>query len=77
VKILSVLKKVQKSIIFDKLSVLAKTENRSYGKQSKKRDHDTFHKILIQKHHTANGHNCEVEKVLSKQEMKSTGLQRP
>ncbi|VFV36964.1 heterogeneous nuclear, partial [Lynx pardinus] len=26
-------------------------------------------KTIIQKHHTVNGHNCEVREVLSKQEM--------
>uniref|UniRef100_A0A2K6D3V1 RRM domain-containing protein n=1 Tax=Macaca nemestrina TaxID=9545 RepID=A0A2K6D3V1_MACNE len=38
-------------------------------------DHDTVDKTVVQKyHHTGraiNGHNCEVKKVLSKQEMKS------
>ncbi|XP_047549497.1 heterogeneous nuclear ribonucleoprotein A1-like [Lutra lutra] len=32
-------------------------------------DHDSVDKIVIQKYHTVNGHNCEVRKVLSKQEM--------
>ncbi|KAF7480939.1 Hypothetical predicted protein [Marmota monax] len=27
-------------------------------------DHDSVGKIVIQKHHTVNGHNCEVRKVL-------------
>uniref|UniRef100_A0A2K5I4R0 RRM domain-containing protein n=1 Tax=Colobus angolensis palliatus TaxID=336983 RepID=A0A2K5I4R0_COLAP len=39
-------------------------------------DHDTVDKIVVQKHHTINGHNCEVKKVLSKQEMQSAGSQR-
>ena len=34
-------------------------------------DHDSVDKIVIQKYHTVNGHNCEVRKVLSKQEMAS------
>ncbi|KAK1339173.1 hypothetical protein QTO34_019848 [Cnephaeus nilssonii] len=34
--------------------------------------HDTIDKI-VQKHHTINGHNCEVNKALSKQEMESAG----
>uniref|UniRef100_A0A452UYD8 RRM domain-containing protein n=1 Tax=Ursus maritimus TaxID=29073 RepID=A0A452UYD8_URSMA len=38
-------------------------------------DHDTVDKIVVQKYHTINGHNCEVEKVLSK-EMQSAGSQR-
>ncbi|KAJ1159760.1 hypothetical protein NDU88_000265 [Pleurodeles waltl] len=32
-------------------------------------DHDSVDKIVIQKYHTVNGHNCEVRKALSKQEM--------
>ncbi|KAH0507351.1 Heterogeneous nuclear ribonucleoprotein A3-like protein 1 [Microtus ochrogaster] len=39
-------------------------------------DHDTVDKIVVQKYHTINGHNCEVKKVLSKQEMQSSGSQR-
>ncbi|XP_057641446.1 heterogeneous nuclear ribonucleoprotein A3-like [Chionomys nivalis] len=39
-------------------------------------DHDTVDKIVIQKYHTINGHNCEVKKALSKQEMQSAGSQR-
>ncbi|XP_030895127.1 heterogeneous nuclear ribonucleoprotein A1-like [Leptonychotes weddellii] len=34
-------------------------------------DHDSVDKIVIQKYHTVNGHNCEVKKALSKQEMAS------
>ncbi|KAK2119199.1 Heteroproteinous nuclear ribonucleoprotein A1 [Saguinus oedipus] len=30
-------------------------------------DHDSVDKIVIQKYHTVNGHNCEVRKALSKQ----------
>jgi len=29
---------------------------------------------LVQKYHTVNGHNCEVRKALSKQEMANTGM---
>lgn len=29
---------------------------------------------LVQKYHTVNGHNCEVRKALSKQEMQNTGM---
>ncbi|XP_061647657.1 heterogeneous nuclear ribonucleoprotein A3 isoform X1 [Phyllopteryx taeniolatus] len=32
-------------------------------------DHDTVDKIVAQKYHTINSHNCEVRKALSKQEM--------
>uniref|UniRef100_M3YAK4 RRM domain-containing protein n=1 Tax=Mustela putorius furo TaxID=9669 RepID=M3YAK4_MUSPF len=32
-------------------------------------DHDSVDKVVIQKYHTVNGHNCEVRKALSKQEM--------
>ncbi|XP_059133227.1 heterogeneous nuclear ribonucleoprotein A3-like [Peromyscus eremicus] len=39
-------------------------------------DHDTVDKIVVQKYHTINGHNCEVKKALSKQEMQSVGSQR-
>uniref|UniRef100_A0A2K6DUP4 RRM domain-containing protein n=1 Tax=Macaca nemestrina TaxID=9545 RepID=A0A2K6DUP4_MACNE len=34
-------------------------------------DHDSVDKIVIQKYHTVNGHNCEVRKALSKQEVAS------
>ncbi|XP_033858567.1 heterogeneous nuclear ribonucleoprotein A3-like isoform X5 [Acipenser ruthenus] len=39
-------------------------------------DHDTVDKIVAQKYHTINSHNCEVRKALSKQEMQSAGNQR-
>ncbi|XP_074177905.1 heterogeneous nuclear ribonucleoprotein A1-like [Rhinolophus sinicus] len=34
-------------------------------------DHGSIDKIVIQKYHTVNGHNCDVRKALSKQEMAS------
>ena len=34
-------------------------------------NHDSVDKIVIQKYHTVNGHNCEIRKGLSKQEMVS------
>ncbi|KAK2095640.1 Heteroproteinous nuclear ribonucleoprotein A1 [Saguinus oedipus] len=34
-------------------------------------DHDSVGKTVIQKYHTVNGHNCEVRKALSKQELAS------
>uniref|UniRef100_A0A2K6DKD3 RRM domain-containing protein n=1 Tax=Macaca nemestrina TaxID=9545 RepID=A0A2K6DKD3_MACNE len=37
-------------------------------------DHDSVDKIVIQKYHTVNGHNCEVRKVLSKQGMASASF---
>ncbi|KAJ8260118.1 hypothetical protein GJAV_G00177260 [Gymnothorax javanicus] len=37
-------------------------------------DHDSVDRIVIQKYHTVNGHNCEVRKALSKQEMNSAGM---
>ncbi|KAJ7345605.1 hypothetical protein JRQ81_001555 [Phrynocephalus forsythii] len=39
-------------------------------------DHDTVDKIVVQKYHTINGHNCEVKKALSKQEMQTATSQR-
>ncbi|XP_073679100.1 heterogeneous nuclear ribonucleoprotein A1b isoform X2 [Garra rufa] len=39
-------------------------------------DHDSVDRIVIQKYHTVNGHNCEVRKALSKQEMQNTGMNR-
>ncbi|XP_063789465.1 heterogeneous nuclear ribonucleoprotein A3 isoform X2 [Pseudophryne corroboree] len=39
-------------------------------------DHDTVDKIVVQKYHTINGHNCEVKKALSKQEMQTASTQR-
>ncbi|XP_038863875.1 heterogeneous nuclear ribonucleoprotein A1-like isoform X3 [Salvelinus namaycush] len=37
-------------------------------------DHDAVDRIVIQKYHTLNGHNCEVRKALSRQEMQTTGM---
>uniref|UniRef100_A0A8D2FZ10 RRM domain-containing protein n=1 Tax=Theropithecus gelada TaxID=9565 RepID=A0A8D2FZ10_THEGE len=34
-------------------------------------DYDSVDKIIIQKYHTVNGHNCEIRKALPKQEMPS------
>lgn len=39
-------------------------------------DHDSVDKIVIQKYHTINDHNCEVRKALSKQEMATASSQR-
>uniref|UniRef100_A0A8C2W0B8 RRM domain-containing protein n=1 Tax=Chinchilla lanigera TaxID=34839 RepID=A0A8C2W0B8_CHILA len=38
--------------------------------------HDTVDKIVVQKSHTSNGHNCDVKRAFSKQEMQSSGSQR-
>jgi len=38
-------------------------------------DHDSVDRIVIQKYHTVNGHNCEVRKALSRQEMQNTGME--
>ncbi|KAM9752050.1 heterogeneous nuclear ribonucleoprotein A1b isoform 1-T3 [Menidia menidia] len=37
-------------------------------------DHDSVDRIVIQKYHTINSHNCEVRKALTKQEMQSAGM---
>ncbi|XP_017563424.1 heterogeneous nuclear ribonucleoprotein A1b [Pygocentrus nattereri] len=34
-------------------------------------DHDSVDRIVVQKYHTINGHNCEVRKAVSKQEMQN------
>ncbi|XP_075896411.1 heterogeneous nuclear ribonucleoprotein A3 isoform X2 [Nelusetta ayraudi] len=39
-------------------------------------DHDTVDKIVAQKYHTINMHNCEVRKALSKQEMNAMSSSR-
>ncbi|KAG5283477.1 hypothetical protein AALO_G00042500 [Alosa alosa] len=39
-------------------------------------DHDTVDKIVAQKYHTINSHNCEVRKALPKQEMQASNNQR-
>ncbi|CAN9516089.1 unnamed protein product [Ophioblennius macclurei] len=36
-------------------------------------DHDSVDRIVIQKYHNINSHNCEVRKALTKQEMQSAG----
>ncbi|XP_008582139.1 PREDICTED: heterogeneous nuclear ribonucleoprotein A1-like [Galeopterus variegatus] len=39
-------------------------------------EHDSVDKIVIQKYHTVNGHNCEQRKALSKQEMAGASSSR-
>uniref|UniRef100_A0A8C9Q3I7 RRM domain-containing protein n=1 Tax=Spermophilus dauricus TaxID=99837 RepID=A0A8C9Q3I7_SPEDA len=61
-----------------------KIEVMEYRQSGKKRgfafvtfdDHDIVDKIVVQKYHTIDGHNCEMKKVLSKQEMQFAGSQR-
>ncbi|XP_016339770.1 heterogeneous nuclear ribonucleoprotein A1-like isoform X2 [Sinocyclocheilus anshuiensis] len=37
-------------------------------------DHDSVDRIVIQKYHTVNGHNCEVRKALSREEMNRVSI---
>uniref|UniRef100_A0A8B9LEF1 Heterogeneous nuclear ribonucleoprotein A1a n=1 Tax=Astyanax mexicanus TaxID=7994 RepID=A0A8B9LEF1_ASTMX len=37
-------------------------------------DHDAVDRIVIQKYHTINGHNCEVRKALSREEMNRVSM---
>ncbi|XP_051532617.1 heterogeneous nuclear ribonucleoprotein A1-like [Myxocyprinus asiaticus] len=37
-------------------------------------DHDAVDRIVIQKYHTVNGHNCEVRKALSREEMNRVSI---
>ncbi|KAK2874607.1 hypothetical protein Q8A67_021760 [Cirrhinus molitorella] len=37
-------------------------------------DHDSVDRIVIQKYHTINGHNCEVRKALSREEMNRVSM---
>jgi hypothetical protein len=37
-------------------------------------DHDSVDKIVIQKYHAMNSHNCEARKALLKQEMATASL---
>ncbi|CAM9535046.1 unnamed protein product [Lampetra planeri] len=39
-------------------------------------DHDPVDKIVVQKYHTINGHNCEIRKALPKQELQNYGRGR-
>ncbi|ELW66264.1 60S ribosomal protein L7a [Tupaia chinensis] len=61
---------------YDKIEVIEIMTDRDSGKKRGFAfvafdDHDSVDKIVIQKYHTVNGHNCEVRKVLSKQEIAS------
>uniref|UniRef100_A0A2I3TK07 RRM domain-containing protein n=1 Tax=Pan troglodytes TaxID=9598 RepID=A0A2I3TK07_PANTR len=66
---------------YGKIETIEVMEDRQNGKKRRFafvtfNDHDTADKIVVQKYHTNNGHNCEVKKALSKQEMQSAGSQR-
>uniref|UniRef100_A0A8C7BEB9 Heterogeneous nuclear ribonucleoprotein A3 n=1 Tax=Neovison vison TaxID=452646 RepID=A0A8C7BEB9_NEOVI len=70
-----------KKIFYGKIETTEVMEDRESGKKRGFAfvtfdDHDTVDKIVVQKYHTINGHNCEVKKALSKQEMQSAGSQR-
>uniref|UniRef100_A0A2K6CS49 Heterogeneous nuclear ribonucleoprotein A3 n=1 Tax=Macaca nemestrina TaxID=9545 RepID=A0A2K6CS49_MACNE len=66
---------------YGKIETIEVMEDRQSGKKRgfafvTFNDHDTADKIFVQKYHTINGHNCDVKKALSKQEMQSAGSQR-
>uniref|UniRef100_A0A8C8TN88 RRM domain-containing protein n=1 Tax=Peromyscus maniculatus bairdii TaxID=230844 RepID=A0A8C8TN88_PERMB len=66
---------------YGKTETVEVTEDRQSGKKRGFAfvtfdDQDTVDEIVVQKYHTINRHNCEVEKALSKQEMQSAGSQR-
>uniref|UniRef100_A0ABI7X883 RRM domain-containing protein n=1 Tax=Felis catus TaxID=9685 RepID=A0ABI7X883_FELCA len=61
---------------YGKIEVIETMTDRGNGKKRgfafvTSDDHDSVDKIVIQKYHTVNGHNCEVREALSKQEMAS------
>ncbi|KAG7471910.1 hypothetical protein MATL_G00103040 [Megalops atlanticus] len=65
--------------MFGKIEVIEIMTDRASGKKRGFAfvtfdDHDAVDRIVIQKYHTLNGHNCEVRKALSKQEMASAGM---
>ncbi|KAG3292921.1 HNRNPA3-like, partial [Ictidomys tridecemlineatus] len=55
---------------YGKIETIEVMEDRQSGKKR------NFDKIVFQKYHTINVHNCEVEKALYEQEMQSAGSQR-
>lgn len=66
---------------FGKIEVIDIMTDRSTGKKRGFAfvtfdDHDSVDRIVIQKYHTINSHNCEVRKALTKQEMHSVGMGR-
>ncbi|KAM4610705.1 heterogeneous nuclear ribonucleoprotein A1b isoform 2-T2 [Polymixia lowei] len=66
---------------FGKIEVIDIMTDRSSGKKRGFAfvtfdDHDSVDRIVIQKYHTLNGHNCEVRKALSRQEMQNSSIGR-
>ncbi|XP_075963565.1 heterogeneous nuclear ribonucleoprotein A3 isoform X2 [Anarhichas minor] len=66
---------------YGKIECIDIMEERSTGKKRgfcfvSFEDHDTVDKIVAQKFHTINFHNCEVRKALSKQEMSAMSTDR-
>uniref|UniRef100_A0A673BT88 Heterogeneous nuclear ribonucleoprotein A1-like n=1 Tax=Sphaeramia orbicularis TaxID=375764 RepID=A0A673BT88_9TELE len=64
---------------FGKIEVIDIMTDRSTGKKRGFAfvtfdDHDSVDRIVIQKYHTINCHNCEVRKALTKQEMQTAGM---
>ncbi|XP_055521247.1 heterogeneous nuclear ribonucleoprotein A1-like isoform X2 [Leucoraja erinacea] len=67
---------------FEKYGKIEVTEVMTDRQSGKKRgfafitfdDHDAVDKIVVQKYHTVNGHNCEVRKALSREEMQNSGM---
>ncbi|KAI4888795.1 hypothetical protein NFI96_028217 [Prochilodus magdalenae] len=67
---------------FDQFGNIEAIEIMVDHKTSKKRgfafvtfeDYDSVDRIVVQKYHTLNGHNCEVRKALSKQEMQNSSM---
>ncbi|XP_069768377.1 heterogeneous nuclear ribonucleoprotein A3-like [Narcine bancroftii] len=67
---------------FEKFGKIEVTEVMTDRQSGKKRgfafitfdDHDAVDKIVVQKYHTINGHNCEVRKALSREEMQNSGM---
>uniref|UniRef100_A0A4W5NVN2 RRM domain-containing protein n=1 Tax=Hucho hucho TaxID=62062 RepID=A0A4W5NVN2_9TELE len=63
---------------FGKIEVIDIMTDRTSGKQRGFAfvtfdDHDSVDRIVIQKYHTVNDHNCEVRKALSKEEINRSG----